>query len=30
MLDGRFREIGIAAVRWPGRGTVWVIELGAR
>jgi uncharacterized protein YkwD len=30
MLDGRFREIGIAAVRWPGRGTVWVIELGTR
>lgn len=30
LLDGRFREIGIAAVGWPGRGTVWVIELGAR
>ncbi|HEU0335243.1 MAG TPA: CAP domain-containing protein [Gaiellaceae bacterium] len=30
MLDRRFREIGIAAVAWPGRGTVWVIELGTR
>ena len=30
MLDRRFREVGIAAVRWPGRGTLWVLELGAR
>jgi uncharacterized protein YkwD len=30
MLDQRFREIGIAAVAWPRRGTIWVIELGRR
>jgi uncharacterized protein YkwD len=30
MLDRRFREIGIAAISWPRRGTVWVIELGRR
>lgn len=30
LLDRRFREVGIAAIRWPGRGTVWVLELGRR
>jgi uncharacterized protein YkwD len=30
MLDPRFRELGFAAVSWPGRGTIWVLELGRR